>query len=85
MLKRAALLEALVDAGAEIDQVDNSGRTAFLHAVGTGVVDSARVLVKMGADFRAKSIDGRNASDRCRGSSHQMRECPSGSSTIVVY
>ena len=85
LLERASLLERLVEARAEIDQRDSKGRTAFHHAVGTGVVDSARVLYKLGADFRAVSDDGRNASDRCRGSSNQMRQFLICCASIVLY
>ena len=73
LLERASLLKRLVEARADIGQRDSQGRTAFLHAVGTGVVDSAQMLHKLGADVHAVSADGRNARDRCRGSSHQMR------------
>ena len=85
LLERASLLERLVEARAEVDQRDSQGRTAFLHAVGTGVVDSARMLYKLRADFRAVSDDGRNASDRCRGSSNQMRQFPVCCASIVLY
>ena len=84
LLMRAALLERLVQARADIDQRDSQGRTAFMHAVGTGVVDSAEVLHRLGADVHAVAEDGRNAADRCRGSSHQMRQCPTYS-LIVLY
>ena len=73
LLQRASLLERLLEARADVDQRDSQGRTAFLHAVGTGVVDSAKVLQWWGADIGATSEDGRNAADRCRGSSNQMR------------
>ena len=73
LLARAQLLRRLVVARADIEQRDSKGRTAFLHAVGTGVVDSARMLRALGADVWAVADDGRNARDRCRGNSHQMR------------
>ena len=72
-LKRRELVAELIEARAKVDARDEKGRTAFLHAVGTGIVDVARLLIVMGANPDAKSDDGRNAGDRCRGSSNLMR------------
>ena len=74
LLRRAEMCQILLDYNADIDARDCQGRTPFHLAVGTGVVDCARVLRNNGADHEAVSDDGRNAADRCKGSSEQMRK-----------
>ena len=72
--QRADLVSLLVEKQADPDATDDQGRTPFLHAAGTGVVDVAAALSQAGCDIYARSFDGRNAGDRCQGSSGQMRQ-----------
>ena len=47
--------------------------TAFLLAAGSGVVGTAEALSQAGADVVAVGECGRNAADRCAGSSFTMQ------------
>ena len=75
-LMGAALVHELVAARADIEARSADGRTPFLFAAATGVVDVAAALSVCGADVLAESNDGRNAADRAKGSSTQMTACP---------
>lgn len=71
-LQRADLVWDLIFADADIDVEDEKGRTPFLLATGTGVLDTAKALSHAGANIWAAARDGRNAADRASGSSGQM-------------
>ena len=71
-LERGNLVRRLIAAEADVDARDAKGRTPFLHACGTGVVDVAQALSQAGCDVHACSWDGRNGADRCQWSSQSM-------------
>ena len=73
MLERGNLVRLLIEHDADIEEVDPKGRTPFLHAAGTGVVDVAQALAAAGCDVWAAAYDGRNAANRCAGSSGTMK------------
>ena len=73
--QRASLAALLIARHANPDALDDEGRTPFLLAAGTGVIDVAQALSTAGCDLWALSHDGRNAGDRCKGSSGSMRRC----------
>ena len=73
MFQRQSLVRRLIESRAEVDAQDAKGWTPFLLACGTGVVDSAMALVQNGCNIHFATLDGRNAADRCAGSSGQMR------------
>ena len=68
-LKKAELAEMLARAASQVDPLDDQGRTPLMHAVGTGLLDVAKALVRAGADPTKQSYDGRNIANRCKGSS----------------
>ena len=84
LMVRGDLVRRLIQANAEVDVVDEEGRTPFLHACGTGVTDVAKALCQAGCDVHARSWDGRNAADRARGGSGSMRGCYWTNATISV-
>ena len=51
-------IKALIDAGAEVDAVDDSGWTALMHA---NEAENARVLLNAGANMSIKNNDGDTA------------------------
>ena len=71
--QRASLASLLIARHADPDATDDEGRTPFLLAAGTGVIDVAQALSQAGCDLWAQSRDGRNAGDRCIGSSGAMK------------
>ena len=71
-LERGNLVRRLIAAEADVDARDAKGRTPFLHACGTGVVDVAQALSQAGCDIHVCSWDGRNGADRCQYSSGSM-------------
>ena len=72
-LQRGNLVRLLIEKEADVDAEDDAGRTPFLLSCGTGVVDVAMALSQAGCDIWARSFDGRNAADRCHGSSGSMK------------
>jgi hypothetical protein len=75
MLERCNIVRLLLEHDADIESHDSQGRTPFLHAAGTGVVDVAQALAAAGCDVWAAAYDGRNALNRCAKSSGSMRWC----------
>jgi hypothetical protein len=73
---RSQLCELLLQHGVDVDVPDDQGRTPLHLAAGTGVVDTAKVLVAAGADVEHLDFKGRNCLDKCHGSSGTMRKCP---------
>lgn len=56
--RNTAAVSALIAAGAKLDNRDSKGRTALMHAVKSGCVDIAQMLLVKGANANAKSMDG---------------------------
>ena len=64
---------AFVEVEADLEARNPNGATAFLLAAGSGVVGTAEALSQAGADVVAVGECGRNAADRCAGSSFTMQ------------
>ena len=72
-MMREQVVERLIARGVDLDATNgDAGVTAWLLAAGTGVVDVAKLLAAKGCDIHAKCPLGRNAADRCFGSSSEM-------------
>lgn len=54
-------LNELIESGVAIDEVDQNGRTAFLHASINGEFDAAKLLLKAGANINAMDNEGYTA------------------------
>ena len=50
------LISLLVENGAKVNIHDGEGQSPFLNAVAAGYIDSARVLIKAGADVNATDL-----------------------------
>ena len=59
--RRADLLEALVSAGAPVDQPSGLGMTALMVAAASGNVEGVRSLLALSADVKLKDADGMTA------------------------
>ena len=55
------VVEALLAKGAEVDAVDNFGKTPLMGAAEVGHADIVRVLLAAGADVNARAKSGANA------------------------
>lgn len=62
-----AAIDVLVNAGAKVDAVDPSGRTALMHAVERDHQRCAAVLLLAGADPASTTSDGTSAVELARG------------------
>ena len=82
LMARADLCQRLLSRKVEVDPVDDQGRTPLHLAAGTGVLDTAQVLVAAGADVHHLDARGKNCLDKCMGSSGQMKECPRFSTVL---
>jgi ankyrin repeat protein len=51
----------LIDAGAEVNQADNKGKTPLMLAARNGNLDLAKILIDNGADVNQKDKDGKSA------------------------
>ncbi|KAJ7385762.1 Transient receptor putative cation channel sub A member 1 [Desmophyllum pertusum] len=56
LFNQTKLIELLVEKEAKVNARDGEGRSPFLNAVAAGHVDSARILLKLGADIRATDL-----------------------------
>ena len=56
LFNQIELIEFLVGKEAKLNARDVEGRSPFLNAVAAGHVDSARVLLDLGADFSATDL-----------------------------
>jgi ankyrin repeat protein len=75
-LEALATAEALLAAGASIDQRDGSGRTALHYAAAIGYTDVAKLLAEHGADLRAVDSDGVTPLDAANGKLRGRRRGP---------
>jgi ankyrin repeat protein len=66
-----AIARALIDAGADVNAVQQAGFTPLHAAAMTGQVELARLLVDRGADPGAKADDGRTALEMARHAKQQ--------------
>jgi hypothetical protein len=71
---RAELCQLLLDRRVHVDPEDNEGRTPLHLAAGTGVVDTAQVLVGAGANVHHLDHRQRNCLDKCHSSSGTMKQ-----------
>jgi ankyrin repeat protein len=62
----AEVAELLLDQGIDIDAVDDQGATALMWAANMGSIDSVRLLLGRGADWRIRDIKGKTALDLAR-------------------
>jgi hypothetical protein len=67
------ILEFLTNQNVDVNATDESGRTALMFAAGTGLFDVARVLVDAGPDINIEDKFGKNAMNKCLGSSSSMK------------
>ena len=51
----ADTVQALLDAGADVDAKHNNGRTSLINAVVGGYTDTAQALLDAGADVNARA------------------------------
>ena len=56
-----AAVSALVSAGAKLDNRDQKGKTALIHAAQTGCTEIVQMLLVKGANPNAKNLDGMTA------------------------
>ena len=56
LFNQTKLITFLVEKEAKLNARDGEGRSPFLNAVAAGHVDSARVLVKLGADISVTDL-----------------------------
>lgn len=59
----AAILQAMIDSGMDVNSTDEGGRTALMHAAGGGHVDAVFVLLNEGADAGVRDNARRAARD----------------------
>ena len=64
--RNAALVDALLVAGADLDSVDMGGRTALMHAVERNDMTTVTILLAAGADALCRAADGSTAQDLAR-------------------
>ena len=51
-------VEELIEAGAEVNSADGSGRTALMRATAAGVAEVVERLIKLGADTSPRDVGG---------------------------
>ena len=56
LFNQSKLIEFLVEKEAKLNVRDDEGRSPFLNAVAAGHVDSARLLLNLGADISATDL-----------------------------
>jgi ankyrin repeat protein len=69
IFQRHTIVELLLRRNADVNALDDKGRTPLHHAAGTGVLEAAKLLVGAGAVIDAVDDAGKNALDKCTGSS----------------
>jgi len=70
-IRSVEIAKTLLEAGAELDGVDENGETPLHFAVFNGFVDLAVFLIQNGADTDAKSDEGKTPIDIARTSLEQ--------------
>lgn len=66
-----AIVQALLHAGANVDQTDNFGQTALIFAAENGRTSAVRALLQARANVKHKSNSGRTALSAARAGKHQ--------------
>ncbi len=65
------IVQALLHAGANVDQTDKFGQTALIFAAENGRTSTVRALLQAGANVKHKSNSGRTALSAARAGKHQ--------------
>ena len=55
------LIEVVINVGGNVDELDDSGLTPLVYAIGTGQVDPVRFLISRGADINKRIQNERTA------------------------
>ena len=71
--QRVYVVEALLEARAQLEAATPKGATPLLLAASSGLTDICRVLLEYGADRSAKNKKGKGALELARGSSRSVR------------
>jgi ankyrin repeat protein len=58
LIGHTSAIRKFLDLGAEINAVDNTGRTTLIEAVFGGHLDTVQELLNQGADVNAQDLDG---------------------------
>lgn len=64
--QRAAIVKALLDAHANVDDANSNGETSLIRVANTGDMDCIELLIKAGADLFTKDAGGLTAIDHAR-------------------
>jgi ankyrin repeat protein len=59
LIATSGVVQKLITAGANVNEVDARGQTALMLAASTGAWDSVLILLKAGAKLNVKDIDGK--------------------------
>ena len=62
-VRKTAVVEALLEAGSDINATSHSGRTALMYTAQNGDAATLRVLAEHGADLQLRNKDGKSALD----------------------
>ena len=76
------ILEALLQAGADVNKSDNGGHTPLIEAAGHAEPNYLKKLLQAGADVDAITVDGFTALIRAVWSARTVYEQPAGSSNL---
>lgn len=58
---QSACIQALLEAGADIDEETNGGKTPLILASALGLIEVVEMLIACGADIHARTVDGATA------------------------
>ena len=59
LIATSGVVQKLITAGANVNEVDARGQTALMLAASTGALDSVLILLKAGAKLNVKDVDGK--------------------------